>query len=249
MADPSLPSVAIIITVFNDGRFLDEAFGSAVDVQLASRDVAQVSILVADDGSTERRTVEVLDRFERRGVSLLRLAHRGLGASRNSALQSVDVDWYIPLDADNRLRPTMVRTLLPESEVASDAGLVYGDAMRFGDRHGRWTMGPTSIEYLWTMNHIDSCGLIRRRAWAEVGGYSNEFLGLEDWDLWLRFVEAGRELRYVNSIVFDYRVRADSLTDDRRRLFPGALNPVSDPNRRFRMVEGAGRGQMRKTLA
>ena len=87
MGELTIPSVAIIITVFNDGRFLDEALGSAFDVQAASEEIARVSILVADDGSTERRTVAVLDRIERRGVPVLRLAHRGLGASRNAALR------------------------------------------------------------------------------------------------------------------------------------------------------------------
>lgn len=218
-AQPSqLPMVAVIVTVFNDGRFLDESVGSATDLQRASGDVADVSIVIADDGSTERRTVEVLERLERRGLSVLRCRHRGLGALRNAAIRSIEADWFIPLDADNRLRPTMLTNLLPTGAESSRAALVYGDSMRFGDEEGRWHMGPTDVDRLWRENHIDSCGLIRRTAWSAVSGYNEQLVGQEDWDLWLRFLEAGFDLVYVPKLTFDYRVRADSLVRERERM-------------------------------
>ncbi len=223
MGEPSVPSVAIIITVFNDGRFLDEALGSALDLQSASQDLAGVSILVADDGSTERRTVAVLERLARRGVSVLRLAHRGTGAVRNSALRIAEADWFVPLDADNRLRPSMLSELLPIGDGALNVALVYGDAIRFGNQHGRWCMGPTDVERLQIENHIDSCGLIRYEAWRTVNGYSESLAGLEDWDLWLRFLENGFDLTYQPVVTFDYRVRSDSLIHRRN------LRKVSGP--------------------
>lgn len=204
------PTVAIVLTVFNDGRYVDESLGSALDLQQESVDIADVSVVVADDGSTDRRTVDVLDRCERRGGVVLRGLHRGLGATRNAALRSIRTDWFIPLDADNMVRSSILGALLPRSGSPTTA-LVYGDAMRFGNEHGRWRMGPTDIVRLWEENHIDSCGLIRRDAWEKVGGYAENCPGLEDWDLWLRFLEAGLDLAYVPELVFDYRVRADSL--------------------------------------
>ena len=213
-----VPTVAIVVTVFNDGRFLDESVGSAIDLQRASSDVCVVSIVVADDGSTDRRTVEVLDRLERRSLRVLRCRHRGLGALRNTAIRSVEADWFIPLDADNRLHPTMIANLLPTAMESPRAALVYGDAMRFGDEEGLWPMGPTDVDRLWRENHIDSCGLIRRTAWSAVSGYDEQLVGQEDWDLWLRFLESGFELVYVPKLTFDYRVRADSLIRQRQRM-------------------------------
>ena len=208
------PTVTIVLTVFNDGRYVDESLGSAVDLQRESRDIADVSVVIVDDGSTERRTVDVLDRCERRGVSVARESHRGLGATRNAALRRLRTDWFIPLDADNTLRSSLLRELLPRAEDPETA-LVYGDAMRFGSDSGRWQMGPTDVVRLWEVNHIDSCGLIRRDAWEQVGGYAENCPGFEDWDLWLRFLEAGLQLAYVRQIVFDYRVRSDSLIHQR----------------------------------
>jgi glycosyltransferase involved in cell wall biosynthesis len=221
------PSVAVIVTVFNDGRFLEESVGSAIDLQLASREFADVSIVLADDGSTETRTVQVLDRLECRGLRVLRCPHRGPGALRNAAIRTLAADWFIPLDADNRLHPSMLRTLLPAGEASPQAGLVYGDAMRFGTEHGRWRMGPTDVDRLWRENHIDNCGLIRSSAWRSVGGYTEDIVGLEDWDLWLRFIEAQFELVYVSELVFDYRVRADSLIRSRLRVSTREPTPLT----------------------
>ena len=53
------PTVEVIVTSYNDGRFLDEAVASAVDLAQAAQAEATVSYLIADDGSTERRTVEI----------------------------------------------------------------------------------------------------------------------------------------------------------------------------------------------
>lgn len=220
-------SVAVIVTVFNDGRFLDESVGSATDLQRASADFADVSIVIADDGSTERRTVDVLERLERRGMRVLRCRHRGLGALRNIAIRSVEADWFVPLDADNRLRPTMLANLLPTGAASPSAALVYGDSMRFGDEDGLWRMGPTDVDRLWRENHIDSCGLIRRTAWSAVSGYDEQLVGQEDWDLWLRFLEAGFELAYVPKLTFDYRVRADSLVHRRERMSHQQPTPLT----------------------
>lgn len=226
---PDVPSISILITSYNDGSFLDESVGSAVDLCTATSHPANFEIVLADDGSTERRTVEVLDRLERRGIRVVRFPHRGIGATRNAGVHATHGAWFVPLDADNRLRPSMIDQLLPMALTNPQAGMVYGDAMRFGLRTGEWIMGPTDLERIWRENHIDSCALIRRSAWAEVGGYSNRFNGLEDWDLWLRFIERGLELTYVSGITFDYRVRPDSLISLRRsRFFAYRQTPLTE---------------------
>ncbi len=210
-----VPRVAIVITSFNDGRFLTESVGSAFDVQAFSNGEADVSIVVADDGSTERRTVDVLDRLERTGVKVVRGVHGGPGSIRNAALGLVEADWFIPLDSDNRLSPSILRDLMPSRPESGRTGAIYGDAMRFGEAHGRWKMGPTDSEKLRLENHIDSCALVNRAAWASVGGYTESDWGLEDWDLWLRFLGIGLDLVYVPTVAFHYRVRSDSLIHSR----------------------------------
>lgn len=220
---------AVVITCYNDGEFLDESLGSALDVQIDSVDIADVSILIADDGSTERRTVAVLDRLERRSIRVLKLPHRGLGATRNEGIRCANADWFVPLDADNRLRHDFMRRLLPDALGRQDCAMTYGDAMRFGQCGGKWQMGPTDVEGLWRNNHIDACALIRTASWESVGGYNEHLRGLEDWDLWLKFLENGMDLHYVPGIAFEYRTRQNSLINARlSRFFTNRVTPLSE---------------------
>jgi glycosyltransferase involved in cell wall biosynthesis len=217
----AFPKISIVLTVFNDGQFVDESFGSAIDLraEVASRELAvDIEIAVFDDGSTDRRTLEVLARLEHRGIQVHRLAHGGVATTRNTAVALLKPEFFIPLDADNRLRPTIITELLPMLLDDEKAGAAYGDAMWFGDRSGRWTMGPIDRVGIRTTNHIDACALVRASAFHEVGGYRTDLLGLEDWDLWLKFLDSERVLLYTPTITFDYRVRAGSLIRQRQNL-------------------------------
>lgn len=217
---PGRSAVTIFITVHNDGHFLDESLGSALEVQqaMATTDGPNVDVKVFDDGSTDSRTCEVLDRVARRNIEVTRLPHRGLAATRNTALASVPTEFFVPLDADNRVRDEMLTELVPLLLDDPDAGAAYGDAMRFGDVTGRWTMGPTDETLIQSVNHIDSCALYRTAAVERIGSYRADLLGHEDWDLWLRFLDAGVGIIYSPVITFDYRVRPESLI--RRLLAP-----------------------------
>ena len=69
--------------------------------------------------------------------------------------------------------------------------------------------------------------MIRKNAWEKVGGYNEDLIdGYEDWDLWLSFIEQGFERIYIPQVLFDYRVRKDSL-----------LSKADDPETRSRILD------------
>jgi GT2 family glycosyltransferase len=55
-------------------------------------------------------------------------------------------------------------------------------------------------------------GIIRKSAWEAVGGYSHIDEGWEDYDFWLKFVDAGLTPGYVPEILCRYRVHGRSRT-------------------------------------
>lgn len=69
-------------------------------------------------------------------------------------------------------------------------------------------------------NYVDAMALISKEAWAYVGGYATFLLGWEDYDLWLRFINAGLFGIHVDEILADYRVHPNSMlktsTDKKR---------------------------------
>jgi len=62
------------------------------------------------------------------------------------------------------------------------------------------------------MNFIDACALYRKALWEGVGGYDEQmpWMGLEDWDFWLRVACHGGSFFHLPAVGFDYRVRSDS---------------------------------------
>jgi GT2 family glycosyltransferase len=62
--------------------------------------------------------------------------------------------------------------------------------------------------------YIDAAALIRKDAWAAVGGYSaaaDELYGWEDYDLWLNFANRGMRATFVPEILVRYRSHGASM--------------------------------------
>ena len=61
-------------------------------------------------------------------------------------------------------------------------------------------------------NYIDAMALISKDTWERVGGYrSMPVAGWEDYDLWLKFAEAGFNMIQVPEILGRYRYAASSM--------------------------------------
>jgi glycosyltransferase involved in cell wall biosynthesis len=207
------PDVSIVIPCHDDGRFLGDAVASAL---LSEEPVPE--IVIVDDGSSDPETIAVLRILTEAGFRVVRQENRGLGAARNTGIHASRGRYILPLDADNLLRPAYIPAALEVLEAEPRVGVVYGDALYFGSRRGRWSVGPFDPVRLAAGNFIDACAVFRREVWEETGGYDEEMalLGHQDWDLWLGAAERDWQLRWVERPLFDYRVRPGSMTS---RLF------------------------------
>jgi hypothetical protein len=98
-------------------------------------------------------------------------------------------------------------------DAAPNIGVIYTDAMYFGERIGRWYVPDFDLLSLIGGNFIDACALYRKKLWEEVGGYDERmpWMGWEDWDFWLRVTCDGGAFVHLSKIGFDYRVRKDSV--------------------------------------
>jgi hypothetical protein len=133
--------------------------------------------------------------------------------ARNRGVREASCSHYLPLDADNRLRPGFVEAALEVLERAPAVMAVYGDRREFGLRSAHIMVGVPDLNRLLCGNYIDGCAVIRREAWLECGGYDPHMLiqGAEDWEFWLSMLERGFLLHRLDMETFDYRVRPESL--------------------------------------
>jgi hypothetical protein len=203
--------VAIVIPCFNHGEFLLEAIASV------ERTVSvPYELIIVNDGSRDRHTIGVLACLRRAGYRIIDQDNRGLAEARNRGIREANRDCFVPLDADNRLRPGFVEAAL--DAIARDRSVVavYGDRRECGLRSGRVQVGVPDANRLLCGNYIDACAVVRLEAWRACGGYDPDMpvQGMEDWDFWLSMLERGLTLHRLDMEAFDYRVLPESMLSE-----------------------------------
>lgn len=116
------PKVSVIVPVWNGEKYLHQALESI----LCQEDV-ETEIVVVNDGSTDR-TEEVLRLFEGK-IHVIYQENKGLGASRNTAIQVASGTHFAFLDHDDLWTPSKLKTQL--AAMTADDPLVFGHVKQF----------------------------------------------------------------------------------------------------------------------
>ena len=202
------PRISVLMPCFNQGAFIGEAIQSVLDQTLA-----EAEIIVVDDGSTDADTIARLRDLRTPRTTVLRTENRGLPAARNFAAQHAAGALFCALDADDRLAPAWFERAAGVLDAQPELSFVSHWLQTFGDESWTWT--PTSCELpaLLARNSVNGAALVRREAFAAVGGYDESMReGCEDWDFWLRLVERGFRGAIVPEVMFHYRRTPSSMS-------------------------------------
>lgn len=224
------PTVSILMPVFNAAPYLAEAIESAMQQRYRS-----FELLIVDDGSSDD-SGEIAMRYSRQTpdrVRVLRQANAGLPTARNRALAMARGDYFALLDADDRWRPEHLDVAMAAFDADPDLGLVHANIRRI-DAYGQ----PIDVPHrLWNQQSDAYVALALRREHVAcptavfsrdcvrcVGDFDTQFTGLgcEDRDLWLRIAERYR-VRYLDVVVADYRVHANSMSRQQARMASARL--------------------------
>lgn len=187
---------------------LREALASVEEV----RSENLLEVIIVDDGSSEAETIRILKEAAEAGYRVVSQPNRRVSAARNTGIRLAKGEFILPLDSDNRLRDVYLKEGVSLLKENPGIGVIYTDAEYFGERTGRWHVQEFDLLSLIRMNFIDVCALYRKALWEQVGGYDEQmpWMGLEDWDFWLRVSCHGGSFFHLPEVGFDYRVRADS---------------------------------------
>lgn len=212
--DAAIAKVAVVVPLYNYAGFVVEALNSVKKQTLDS-----IELIVVDDCSTDTSAKVAMDWIERNGrrfvsATLLRNArNQGLPLTRNVGFAHAEAPFVFPLDADNTIDPRCLWLLL-ERLLNSGCSAAHPTLQRFGKCSMRHAAQSWSPDRLRRGNYIDAMALIRKSAWAHVGGYTKGgFIGWEDYELWCKFVEAGLWSDPVPDAVAGYRVHGASMLD------------------------------------
>lgn len=209
------PRVSIVIPCYNQGIFLDESIRSVFGQTFDSFEV-----IVVDDGSTDPETISVIDALTWPRTKVIRRENGGLAAARNTGIGAARGEFVVPLDADDALDPQFLERLVAELDSNPGAGYATCRTRLFGDIDAIWCPRPFNPYQLLLSNSNVGCVLLRREACDAVGGYDETMRsGNEDWDLWIRLMQAGWDIAEVQHVLFLYRKHGISMSVDTEARF------------------------------
>lgn len=205
--------VSVCVTVFNYARYL----GSCLD-SVTAQTHPDLEVIIVDDCSKLDDSLAVAVRWAMenhpRFVRVRVLSHdrnQGPAEARNTAFANATGKYVFIIDADNEIYPRAISRLLSAAQ-GGQFDACYSQLEVFG-RERRIGMAdiwdPTEMR---RENYVDVMALVSRESWEKIQGFSHIEDGWEDYDFWLKFIDAGFRAGYVPEILCRYRAHEKSRT-------------------------------------
>jgi glycosyltransferase involved in cell wall biosynthesis len=229
-----LPLVSVVITSYNQARFLSDAIESVL-----TQTYSQFEIVVVDDGSTDNAS-EVVARYP--AVRYIRQGNQGLSAARNTGLRESNGAYLVFLDADDRLLPVALETGVRCLQAHPECGFVSGHySLIASDGSPMRRRQPQCVERdhyqaLLRRNYIamHATVMYKRPIFESVGEFNTSLKACEDYDLYLRI--ARRVPVYCHDkLVAEYRQHDANMTRNHQLMLKSAIS-VLQSQRKY--IEG-----------
>jgi glycosyltransferase involved in cell wall biosynthesis len=251
------PAVSIILPTFNRLKYLRPAVDSVF-----AQTFADWELLIADDGSGEetRAYLEDLESVSR--VKLIWLPHSGNpSAVRNAALREAKGDYIAFLDSDDVWMPSKLERQIGVLRASSSCRWIYTGYVRIddaGEIKPYLSMKPwipyrgAIYEKLLRLEAAVATAavLVERRLLTQVGGFDEELLVFEHYDLWLRLA-CHSEVELIDEPLTCLRSHAQHHSEagvsrlaGRRRLLSKVQGRVTDPHLRRIIAQLSAQNEM-----
>ncbi len=191
------PLVSVVIPAYNASRTIRQTLDSA----LRQEDIADIEVIVVDDGSTDD-TAEVVASHEDPRVRLLQRANGGVASARNAGIGVARGTWVAFLDSDDIWLPHKLARQLELMSVEQDCHASQGSAYFVDDQLKPLKLrrcvpvDDPLLTFLRFQNlpNAASSWIVRRALIDEIGPFNADLVILEDWEFSLRLARHAHPL-------------------------------------------------------
>ncbi len=214
------PLISVLLPVRDAGAYFEECMAS-----LGRQTLEDFEVVAVDDGSTDGSEV-ALDEWAARDprVQVVHREQEGLVATLNAGLELCRAPFVARMDADDISHPRRFELQVAEMEDLPWVGVV-SCLVRHFPWHGvgegyriyeGWLNSLSTPEAIGRERFVESpvahpSVLVRREAYDLVGGY-HDTEWAEDYDLWLRLLEARVSVSKVDRYLYFWREHTERLT-------------------------------------
>ncbi len=228
-----LPLVSVVLPVHNAAGTIARAIAS-----VRAQTFSDWELIVVDDGSTDGtgEIVRASMRTEPR-IQLVGQAHAGVAVAANAGAAAACGEFVARMDADDESHPDRLAAQVALLTAMEHRGIgVAGSLVEFGgDRaanagyamHVDWTNSLVTPEAIALNRFVESplvnpSVMFRRSLVAQHGGYREGDFP-EDYELWLRWLDAGVRLAKVPRVLLTWHDSPTRLTRTDARYSPDAF--------------------------
>ncbi len=207
--------ITVYITNYNYAKYIQKAIESVLN-----QTYKNIELIIVDDGSTDN-SKEVINKYiNNKKITRIFQKNKGLNISNNIALKRSKGDFIMRLDADDWLDENCVELLYSNISKDMNIGLSFSDyylvninglVLKQVRRHNF-----KKVKLLDQPAH-GACSLIRKKYLEELGGYSEDFLCQDGYDLWMKFI-GKHKISNINLPLFYYRQHEKSLSSNENRI-------------------------------
>ncbi|MCA9054927.1 MAG: glycosyltransferase, partial [Planctomycetaceae bacterium] len=205
------PKISVVTPNLNQGPFLEATIRSVVD-----QGYPNVEYIV-QDGCSKDESLDVLRRFDERIAHWTSEPDKGQANAINLGMRHATGEIMAYLNSDDILLPGSLAYVARYFARNPDVDVVYGHRVLIDEEGadiGRWVLPPHDDHVLAYVDYVPQETMFWRRSiWDKVGGQLDEaFHFAMDWDLILRFREAGAKFHRLPRFLGAFRISSDNKT-------------------------------------
>jgi hypothetical protein len=205
------PKISIVTPSFGQGKFIERTILSILDQQYPN-----LEYFVQDGGSMDG-TLAILEKYQSALSGWVSEKDGGQSHAINQGFARTSGDVMGWLNSDDLLLPDTLKKIADFFNRYPEVDVVYGDRLLIDEDDmeiGRWIMPSHDNEILSWVDYVPQETLFwRRRIWDRVGGHVDEsYKFAMDWDLLVRFREAGATFSHIPEFFGAFRIHEQQKT-------------------------------------
>lgn len=226
------PLISVVVLTYNSSNTIQETLDS-----LTRQEYPSMEILVCDDGSTDstQKIVQTWlvghEHLFKRAILLPSTVNEGICKNIKKGYDAAQGDWLKPIAGDDFLAPQALQNFAAVA-ATSEHDAIVSLMSSFGSGTKNDNLLPNSKDIAFITGSTDSLHtellsrnmipapsvLLRRSAYKEIGGIDQIFKHLDDWPLWIRFVENNKTFEIINKVLVYYRVSSESISSSKSAI-------------------------------
>ena len=211
------PLVTVAVAYYNLGLYLPATLKA-----IAAQTYPRIEVIVVDDGSTCPISVRVFNDLRQLYPQFRFISQKnsGPGAARNRALAEARGEFFVPVDADNVPRPTMIERFVEGMVRNPDISVLTCFLKAFNHEEGidadvsEFVYMPTGGPFVlacFENVYGDTNAIFRTQQFRDAGGFETDpDTFMEDWETFVKLAASGFEIDVIPDALFDYRIRGDN---------------------------------------